>query len=863
MTATTNTPPEIADAASRGLPPVPEQTCALPDPPARVHFVGVGGAGMSGLARILHAWGYDVSGSDAVASALTAALVDEGIAVAVGHADTARAGAADLLVVTAAVRGENPEVQAAEAAGIPIVKRAALLGLLADVRHGVAVAGSHGKSTTSGMLVAALRALGADPSYAVGATVSATGTNAAPGTGAAMVVEADEYDHSFLWLHPRVAIVTNVEYDHPDIFPDQDAYDAAFARFVGNITPDGTLVVAADDPGCGRVLARPDVAKPGHLVTFGQAGSPDWLLAGTEGAWHVTPPTGATVPLPLAVPGAHNARNATAALAALAALGHEPAAAAAALGTFTGVGRRFEVLGEAAGVTVVDDYAHHPTEVAATIAAARGRYPGRRLWAAFQPHTYSRTRALLDEFAAALAAADRVLVLEIYAARETDTLGVSAAELAALVPAASVADGPPGAASWLADVVVPGDVVVTLGAGTVTEVGPDLLARLRALEGGSPPTPGAAVEPGGGVAEAPQDEPGGDVADAPSDAPDEAQAGGAPSVPPPPARTRGRGAGRAAGHRGATETVPDYPHLKVLRDSPMSLHTTWRIGGPADRVVRAPTPADLRAAIAWGAAEGWPVSVIGGGSNLLVGDGGIRGLVVLARTPGERADALVAAEDRGDHVVLRVAAQAPLSWVGRYAAERGWAGLDWGVGLPGTIGGATTNNAGAHGTELKDHLAAVTLLDAASGEIREEPASWLEASYRLTRVKNAPRPRPLHVLEATFHLPKGDPQALVALADDHARFRKETQPTGAVAGSTFANPPGDYAGRLLEAAGLKGYRLGGARFSPKHANWVVNADNATAADVRALIAHARAVVADRFGVTLRQEVEEVGEFHDV
>ena len=290
----------------------------------------------------------------------------------------------------------------------------------------------------------------------------------------------------------------------------------------------------------------------------------------------------------------------------------------------------------------------------------------------------------------------------------------------------------------------------------------------------------------------------------------------------------------------------------------MSLYTTWRIGGPADYLVRAPTPDDLRAVVAWGAAEAMPVTVIGGGSNLLVGDRGIRGLVILARTPGERAEGLIEAEDLGDGVRLRVAAQAPLSWTGRYAAERGWAGLDWGVGLPGTIGGATVNNAGAHGTEQKDYLEAVVVLNNI-GEIEEKPAAWLEPAYRHTTIKVAPRPRPFHVLEAVFRLPKGDPAALVRLADEHAEFRKRTQPTGACAGSTFANPPGDFAGRLLEEAGLKGYRVGGVAFSPKHSNWIVNDGRATAADVRELIATARERVRERFGVLLRQEVEEIGE----
>jgi UDP-N-acetylmuramate dehydrogenase len=249
---------------------------------------------------------------------------------------------------------------------------------------------------------------------------------------------------------------------------------------------------------------------------------------------------------------------------------------------------------------------------------------------------------------------------------------------------------------------------------------------------------------------------------------------------------------------------------------------------------------------------------MGGGSNLLVGDQGIRGLVILSRTPGERAAHLLSAEDGREAVRLRVAAQAPLSWTGRYAAERGWSGLDWGVGLPGTIGGATVNNAGAHGTEMKDHLESVTVLNE-RGEIEEHPASWLEASYRHTIIKAAPQPRPWTVLAVSMLLPKADPAELVRLADEHAEFRKLTQPTGACAGSTFANPTGDFAGRLLEASGMKGSAIGGAMFSPKHANWIVNDGTATAADVRSLIDTARQRVRERFGVELAREVEFIGE----
>jgi UDP-N-acetylmuramate--alanine ligase len=452
----------------------------LPDPPARIHFVGIGGIGMSGLARIFLARGYQVSGSDALQSDQTDALEAIGIPVSIGHTDTARAARADLVVATAAAPQTNPELVAARNANRPIVKRAAALGALANARDCVAVAGSHGKSTTSGMLTTALLALGRDPSYAVGAVVSASGVNASPGRGAEMVVEADEYDYSFLTLTPDIAIVTNVEFDHPDLFPDQDAYDTAFCRFIRQIRPGGTLVMSADDPGCRRLLDNPLFHWPDHVAWFGESEPAAWRLMPNGGAWQIRTPDGRIVSLKLQVPGRHNALNALAALTALVALGISPADGAQALETFAGVGRRFEMKGEAAGVTIIDDYAHHPTEVRATLLAARQRYPTRRIWAVFQPHTYSRTKALLDAWPGGFTAADRVMLLDIYAARETDDLGVSSDDIAARLWGKTLrAASPAEAASQLAKAVKPGDVVITLGAGDVTKTGPMLLTLLN------------------------------------------------------------------------------------------------------------------------------------------------------------------------------------------------------------------------------------------------------------------------------------------------------------------------------------------------------------------------------------------------
>jgi UDP-N-acetylmuramate--alanine ligase len=318
--------------------------------------------------------------------------------------------------------------------------------------------------------------VGHDPSYAVGAVVASTGTNAASGSGEAMVVEADEYDYSFLWLKPAYAIITNIDYDHPDLFPDQPTYDRAFVRFAQGMRAAGTLVVNGDDPGVRRVIDRLRSTQA-RVLTYGSGAGNDWRVDGKT----VTSPEGGEVEINLAVPGVHNRSNATAALAVMDEMGVGLQEAAAAVSSYRGVGRRFDLKGEVNGVTVIDDYAHHPQEIAATIAAARERYPGRRIVAAFQPHTYSRTKALLDPFAQALGGADRAVVLDIYPARETDTLGVSSADIVRRMnPERTLAGGTLAqAVNCLAQKTQTGDVVLTLGAGDVTLVGPKLLVLLE------------------------------------------------------------------------------------------------------------------------------------------------------------------------------------------------------------------------------------------------------------------------------------------------------------------------------------------------------------------------------------------------
>jgi UDP-N-acetylmuramate dehydrogenase len=294
--------------------------------------------------------------------------------------------------------------------------------------------------------------------------------------------------------------------------------------------------------------------------------------------------------------------------------------------------------------------------------------------------------------------------------------------------------------------------------------------------------------------------------------------------------------------------------LAIDQESPLSRCTTWRIGGAAEFLIRAGTPDAMIAAVQWGHERQLPITLIGGGSNLLVSDEGLRGLVIVSKTPGERSEALLTISDHGDYIEVTAAAQIPINWIGRYACDRGWSGLDWAVGLPGTVGGATVNNAGAHGTEQKDHLVGLRTVSI-DGDVVARDRDWLNPTYRNTTIKAQSRPRELIVLDATMHLPRGDMAELTRLAEEHAWYRKETQPTGACAGSTFANPEGDFAGRLIEAAGLKGYAVGPVSFSTKHSNFIVNAGGGTARQVLELIAHAEAVIQSEFGVSLHREIE--------
>jgi len=446
--------------------------------PRAIHMVGIGGAGMSALARLALQAGYRVSGTDRASSGVLADLEALGARVSVGHSAAAVAPDVAALVVSTAIAADNPERREAERRGIPIMHRSELLVELMRDHRRLAVAGAHGKSTTSAMLVAAL----GDASACVGATIAGGGgTGALWGTGAWFVAEADESDRSLLCLEPEGVILLNVDHDHHTTYASIDAVEAVFAEFLNRVPADG-MIVAGPEPQAPARAWRLAAAsgRPHRLVGDGPGA---WARIGAreaDGVW-IDVADGRRVRLRLQVPGTHNTANAACALALADWCGIPLDVAADRLADFSGVGRRFEFRGSAAGVEVVDDYAHHPAEIRATLRGARERHPG-RLVAIFQPHLYSRTRALADELADALGGADVAIVTEIYAAREAPDPGISGRRVADAVPAPTHAEFAPTLADATAAalrLVRPGDMVLTLGAGDITELGEELLRRLQ------------------------------------------------------------------------------------------------------------------------------------------------------------------------------------------------------------------------------------------------------------------------------------------------------------------------------------------------------------------------------------------------
>ncbi len=442
-----------------------------------IHFVGIGGSGMSGIAEVLLNLDYEVSGSDLSANAATERLLAQGARITVGH-DAANVRGADAVVVSTAVRPDNPEVVAARASRVPVVPRALMLAELMRLKQGVAVAGTHGKTTTTSLVASVLAEGGLDPTFVIGGRLNAAGSSARLGAGDFIVVEADESDASFLHLLPVLAVVTNIDADHMETYQHDFArLKQAFVAFLQNLPFYGSAIVCSDDANVREIL--PFVSKP--VVTYGtredaMVRAID-IVSGERMAFTVLREGMPALPVTLNLPGRHNVLNALAAIAVATELGVPDAAVAQALAEFRGVGRRFQRHGEFAcdaggRATLVDDYGHHPAEMAATLEAARGAFPGRRLVLAFQPHRYTRTRDLFEDFVRVLSGVDALLLAEVYAAGEAPVVAADGRSLARAIRVAggvepvfveNIADMPAAIARLARD----GDIVITMGAGSI------------------------------------------------------------------------------------------------------------------------------------------------------------------------------------------------------------------------------------------------------------------------------------------------------------------------------------------------------------------------------------------------------------
>ncbi|MCT6698421.1 UDP-N-acetylmuramate--L-alanine ligase [Rheinheimera sp. 4Y26] len=452
----------------------------------RIHFVGIGGAGMGGIAEVLLNEGYKVSGSDLGPNAVVDRLTSLGAEICFGHAAENIKGAS-VVVVSSAIKADNPEVAAALEQRIPVVRRAQMLAELMRFRHGIAIAGTHGKTTTTSLVASIFAEAKADPTFVIGGLLNSAGTNARLGSGRYLIAEADESDASFLHLQPMAAIITNIEPDHMETYQgDFDKMKATYLEFCHNLPFYGVAVVCIDDP-----VVRELIPAIGRTVlTYGFSDDADYRVSdfsqsGTQSRFVITDPTGNSRAVTLNLAGRHNALNATAAFAIATDEGVDEAAVLAAFAKFEGIGRRFQQYGEfdtgRGKVLLVDDYGHHPTEVAATVAAVRNAWPGRRLVMAYQPHRYTRTRDLYEDFARVLSTVDTLLLLEVYSAGEAPITGADSRSLCRSIRARGQLDPiyvaqPGDLAGALADVLQDGDVLLTQGAGNIGALAKQLAA---------------------------------------------------------------------------------------------------------------------------------------------------------------------------------------------------------------------------------------------------------------------------------------------------------------------------------------------------------------------------------------------------
>jgi len=743
----------------------------------RIHLIGVAGSGMSGIAGLLLALGHRVSGSDKVSSLETDRLRSLGLQFSCPHSAEAVRDA-DIVIFSSAIKPGNVAYDEAHRLGKMMVRRADALAAVMHRKRGIAVAGMHGKTTTSSMAAHVLRVGGLKPSHYVGAEIPILGTNAHWDTeGEYFVAEGDESDGTIALYHPEHAILLNIEEEHMDFYESLAAIEAVYCQLLDQTS--GNIFYCVDDPHAARVCkGRP------NAISYGETDSAEFrfqtvLSRSFHSKFKVFRREKWLGDFLLNIPGRHNISNATGVIALATVLGIEVGKIAEAFESFRGAKRRFEVKYRSDNYMVVDDYGHHPSEIKATLETARAVCSG-RVMVMFQPHRYSRTQALQHEFGSAFGKADRLFVADVYAASEKPIPGVTGQTVVDAV-ARTGHDG----AQYIADrkqipaalgpLLETGDLVLSLGAGDIHEQGTRLAADLARLE-----ELHAAMGPG----------------------------------------------------------------LAKLYE-PLARHTTLRVGGPAQYWLEPETEAGFARLVRHCTANAIPLFVIGRGSNLLICDGGIPGAVAhLSR--GEFRNIVVNGTE------ITAGAGVKLKELAYAARDALIAGFEWFEGIPGQVGGALRMNAGAMGGETFRQVCSVRYVDE-QGAFHTTTPSEMQVHYR-----DVPSLARNYALSATFKGQPGKAEQIHALLEASMQKRRATQPKESSAGCIFKNPPSCPAGRLVDELGLKDTRVGGARVSTVHGNFIVNDGNATASDVLELIAKIKAVAREQRGIELETEVQILG-----
>jgi len=745
--------------------------------PRHIHLIGVAGSGMSGIAALLLGLGHKVSGSDKMDTVEVERLIKKGLVFHSPHSSECIHGA-DIVIYSSAIKAGNPAFDAATGQKIPMARRADALAAIMDSKKGIIVCGMHGKTTTSAMAAHVLRAGGFKPCHYVGAEIPILGTNARwDSEGEWFVAEGDESDGTLINYHPEHAIVLNIEPEHLDFYKDLTAIDAVYYRLITQTT--GKVFYCADDEGAQRVCA----SHP-RAISYGLSAEAHYQITNLttenfKSRFTVSRHGKALGEILLNIPGAHNAVNALAALALASEIGQSFESIAAALEAFRGAKRRFEVIYDSPRQTIIDDYGHHPTEIAATLATARTGGHGRVI-AMFQPHRYTRTQALKDAFGRAFALADHVFVSDIYPASEKPIPGISGQTLVDAMFAAghASANHVPDiarihqAAAALAE---DGDLILSLGAGNIHEAGYRLAQDLKM--------------------------------------------------------------------RDTLQSVMGAGRIKLYE--PLSKHTTMRIGGPAQFWVEPESEEGFADLVRHCFDENIPLMVIGRGSNLLVRDGGIPGVVAhLSRGDFQRH------EVNGTEITAGVGVKfKQLSALARSASITGF---EWMEGIPGNLGGGLRMNAGAMGIQTFDQVVRVRFCDQ-DGNIFTRTPKEMDVHYR-----SVPMLRTNYALSAVIAGNPGTQTEIDATIAGSVAKRRSSQPIAASAGCIFKNPSEIPAGRLIEELGLKNFSVGHARVSEIHANFIVNDGGATSEDVLTLIKEIQTAAQRTRGIELETEVQITG-----